>query len=264
MSFIEDAVGSIFDKGISSLTDRLFGRSDNFNEQMEHNSQSVRNTVTTDIQSRVDAAKSRGLHPLAALGVNVASASPVIASSSGSYSGLDRERVAMMREQLASENKLRDAQAFEAFTAGKRNMADAYAAMHIGGSMNALAGQPGNPPPIVEEVPNQVTRHKKGDVTTTGGYAPSEGRFVIRDAYGEPQAVRVPSKDYGQTVEQMGEIWQAILSAPYGMDILAKTYLQTPLSYLRKFNKDMSEKRHVIDRAFTDFPWTRLQGVVRE
>jgi hypothetical protein len=216
-----------------------------------------------DITSRVDAAKAAGLHPLAAMGVNIANASPVISErssplgssrASASYSPIDKNigelQSAQMAEMLANAKRA-------------NAEADSIAQDTESRALARLASQPGNPPGIKMQ-PRQVTMPKPTAPTETYGTSPSEDYYLVKDAWGgADRRVKMPGKDYGQAIEQLGEVWQFLLGTPFAADILMNKYLQTPYDEAKvladKSFSDAARRR----RMFTDFPWTRLNGAER-
>ena len=229
-SAITGGISGAIDKGINSATDRLLGRSDNFNEGLEHQDQAIQRRNYADITSRVDAAKAAGIHPLIAMGVSPSGTLVSQPQPSGTGYRASKEQSAISK-QLAAANM--------AESLARARQANASAESIIEETMaraNArLATQDGNPPFVT--VPNQVQAHVKGKPQATAGISPSEATFAVEDAWSNKvRNVKMPSKDYGQGVEQLGEVWQAVLGTPFALDVIWNKYLQSPADYLRRLN----------------------------
>lgn len=180
-----------------------------------------------DITSRVDAAKAAGLHPLAAMGVSPAS-SQIISTPTSSYrSDIGRNVSAAISGRMADAN-IKEAEA----NARRANAEADITEMQAQSARANLGAQPGNPP-LVDIRPNAVTASLPDSPANVGGNAPTQGVFMVTDAWtGQPRPVLMPSKDFGTGIENLGELWQAVLGAPYAMSVLGQKYLQTPREWL--------------------------------
>lgn len=178
-----------------------------------------------DIRSRVEAAKAAGLHPLAALGVNVAGSGMMVSDTPTRGVGDSMSR--------AFSSRLMSAQVKEAEANARRANADAdIAEAQVRRSKGVLSTQPGQPP-LVDLQPDQQIRPVPGQPSRTAGTHPSESTFAVKDAYGNDIKVQMPSDKMGQVMENSGELWQMIYGTPYALDYIYKKYLQSFPEFVR-------------------------------
>lgn len=241
MSFLSSLGMGAAEKLIGNLSDR-FGTGASLRHQQQREEMGIRGQqyqqdleyqpqiTRAEIAARVDAAKAAGLHPMAAFGMSGSSSSPVLPSyvqqSSGSISGGVRNAIA--RQEVEDTKRLREAQVKETEANARRANADAdFAELQVRKAEGRLVTQPGQPKPVVE-VPRKVMVPEKGNPSSVHGNAASHGRFVIRDIWGKDRVVSVPIDEYGNSLENMGELAGSVVSVPDVARILWAQYLATP------------------------------------
>lgn len=193
-----------------------------------------------DITSRVDAAKAAGLHPLAALGISPAQSSIISTPTSSYRSNFGGNVNAVSSARMASANA-KEAEANARLATAHAEQAE----LDLIASKKALASQAGQPP-LVDIRPNQVTAAIPGQPASTGGQSPTQSRYMVTDAWtGNARPVIMPSKDFGTGIENLGEMWQFALGAPFALDVLGQKYLQTPREWFSDFlmSLDRIQKR---------------------
>lgn len=173
-----------------------------------------------DITSRVDAAKAAGLHPLAAMGVSPASSQIVSTPTSTYRSDVGRN--------VAAAAGIREANANARYAEAQAKLAENEVERQRKAADANLGAQPGNPP-LVEIRPSVVTASMPDSPATTAGNSPSEKAYMARDFWtNQPRPVLMPSNEFGQALENLGEVWQFALGSPFALDAIKQKYLQTP------------------------------------
>jgi len=200
---------------------------------LEYSQAKARSIPALEMASRIEGAKSAGLHPLAALGVNVGSYSSNV---SGSGTGdLSNAMSSYSRHQDTSADRVNDAQVNLLNQQARQAKAQAdITEQQARASTLRLAGQAGNGP-YVQLEPNKVIATTPSAPMQAQGVNPSQEAYSVPDYWtGEPINVDMPSEKFGQVMENSGEIAAAIMAAPYVAKSLFAQYLQTPLNAAKR------------------------------
>lgn len=165
-------------------------------EQFSRNAGLQRDFAKQGVRWRVADARAAGIHPLAALGANLPSASPItVGVDGGLYSAfgnamgqnLSRAAVSRMTGRERAENDMRSHEMYQLEKERMQLENDALRAQ-VYGSYGAVSRQPGDPPPFPEEDAGRiltVPSAPAGAGTSkwkTGPTAPAE---AVQQEYGE-------------------------------------------------------------------------------
>lgn len=173
---------------------------------------------------RVEWARMAGLHPLVAMGSGgygggsggYGDGSPVVPYDIGDRKDPNLDRYNAARADLAE--------------------------LQVAEARRALAAQAGNQGggipfrPELSQTDQFVV--KPGEVTSVARGIPylqatppaaTEQRFAVMGPFGEVQYGNLPSSDVGEKIENMGEIWQAILMSPLAMRFMYDTWVPSGL-----------------------------------
>jgi hypothetical protein len=182
----------------------------------------------------------------------VASTSQPVSVQSGSYDVGSGARIGA----AAAENRQNAEQRAVDLQLSKQQLRRATAEADIvtqqaAAAQRSLAAQPANPP-LFETVPNRVTAHVLDNAAATAGVSPTRSTVMLEDAWtGQPRPASIPAPEYGGAIENMGELWQFLLSTPYALDNLRKKYLATPSDYL---SDRMLDAHQALDKAARRVP----------